>query len=149
MSCYYTFICTTIHAYRCDPEALNLLCEVGRVPAELVPAADAGRPLPDLATCNAAVSACEAVAKWGAALGLLAALGRRDLRPDVFTFASAVSACSRAQRWEAATELLAETRSRRKGTRKGLPLPRLFCIPPSELVCRFMAWHAACISMLY
>ena len=67
-----------------------------------------GGLVPDLASYNSVISACAKVARWKAALGLLAEIPK-TLKADEITLGSLVSACHRGH-WSLALQLLYEGR---------------------------------------
>lgn len=75
---------------------------------ELLDELEAAAAEANVVALSAAASACEAAARWGAALGALGALRRRGLEAEVILCSTLVSACGRSSFWQPSIELLAE-----------------------------------------
>ena len=55
----------------------------------------------DVISCNAAISTCEKVGQWQAALTLFEAMPAAEVQPNVITNSAVIGACERGGQWQA------------------------------------------------
>ena len=70
-----------------------------------------GRPMPNVITYNAVMSALMKNGEWNQTLQVFKRLRTSGLSPDTRSYSVAISACSKGQKWQKAVELLSEMES--------------------------------------
>ena len=64
--------------------------------------------LPDVITCNAAISSCEKGCQWEMSLNLFHAMSSHVLTPSIISYNAAISSCEKGSCWELGLHLFSQ-----------------------------------------